>query len=369
MEEKSIANITGYQSQLAEQVTYVKTLCSELKKKWTHELLSNVKEQVIKRYVQYHQAGIIQLSDMVSGYKPAPDLIAALKPGQAAAQLQINAALENILAFLQTQFYQFFDKDHKATIYCCRQLKAKIADLAQELINHKDSAIAPSLIEVILSSVNDIAEEGAFSGISSRQVEQSLNVLRITHQFLSFGSGNTTDQLVKALYQQNFNSLSFYHWFCDDLSKEIAVMSENEKDDFIGDQLKKLAGVFVSPDKSLHPEIPSTDVYILQWLESQAGGSVSRAKVQPTAAQFPLNLSVHQFALFIRIFYKTGCFPVENVAMITRFFTEHFTTKKQDHISAKSFGRAFYNLDQSAAAIVRDYLQKMLNYLNKTYFP
>jgi len=51
-----------------------------------------------------------------------------------------------------------------------------------------------------------------------------------------------------------------------------------------------------------------------------------------------------------------------------RFFTRHFTSKKQGRISIKSFNHAFYSKDQVTAAIVLDYLQKMVTYVNKVYF-
>jgi hypothetical protein len=61
----------NYYEEVANQVSHIQTICSDLKKKWTHELLSSAKDQVIKRYVQYHQAGIIQVSDKVSRkYRP-----------------------------------------------------------------------------------------------------------------------------------------------------------------------------------------------------------------------------------------------------------------------------------------------------------
>lgn len=362
------ANKTSYHNQIVEQVTYVKNLCSELRKKWTHELLSNAKEQVIKRYVQYHQAGIIQLSDMVSRRVPALDIPEEERKTLINSYGQVNTDLEQVLEFLRNQFYQYFDIDHKTTINYCQVLSLQFAALETELKAFNNSAVDRSLIDVVLISVNEIVAEGSLSGTSYRQAEQALNLLRITHQLLLFGTNTTTYTLLYALYQQNLNTLHFYNWYQDHLLTQFNLINDQkDRQAFIKQQIKVLAGIFVSPEKALQPELPATDTLIGTWLQEQTNSEFRRAKTN--VVQFPLNLSVPQFALFIRIFYKTGCFPIENVAMITRFFTEHFTTKKQPHISNKSFGRAFYSLDQSAAAIVRDYLQKMLNYLNKTYFP
>ncbi|AMR29976.1 hypothetical protein A0256_00365 [Mucilaginibacter sp. PAMC 26640] len=365
--ESSITDETSYQKLITGQVAYIKILCADLKKKWTHELLSSAKEQVIKRYVQYHQAGIIQLSDMVSRHVQASLLSEDLRTALTDAYGQVNAAMENVLEFLRSQFYQYFDVDHKATVYHCQLLAVDIKTFQSDLQSNYNKATDKSLVEVVEVSVDEVIAEGSFSGISYRQIEQALNLTRMTHQLLLFGAATTTERLTRALYQQNFNSFHFYNWFQEHVLTKIEQFGQQEKQTYVDGLIRELSGIFVSPEKALQPELPSTDIFILPWLQEQTGNKAKRTK--PTTVKFPLNLSVPQFALFIRIFSKTGCFPVENVAMITRFFTEHFTTKKQQHISHKSFGRAFYSLDQSAAAVVRDFLQKMLNYLNKNYFP
>jgi hypothetical protein len=370
LENNSVATNTSYQHKLAEQVTYVQNLCVGLKKKWTHELLSSAKEPVIKRYVQFHQAGIVQLSDRISAQVPALNLTDEASIIQRQAYLQVNASLEEVLDFLRHQFYQYFDIDHKATFYYCQLLKVKVSIFEPDLKAYDHPAVDNSLIKVLLTSVEEIVTEGEVSGISFRLAEQTLKLARFTHQLLFFGNNATTATLLLAFYQQNVNTFHFYHWYQVYLSDQLAVLKdEKDKQVALAQEVEALSGIFVSPDKALQPELPATDTFIKQWLQEQINPKSGQTKRSAGTNQLPLNLSVPQFALFIRICYKTSCFPVENVAMITRFFTEHFTTKKQPHISHKSFGRAFYNLDQPAAAVVRDFLQKMLNYLNKTYFP
>jgi hypothetical protein len=365
----STYGLTDYQKPIVEQVNYIKTLCTELKKKWTQELFSSAKEQIIKRYVQYHQSGITDLSDKVSKVIPGLNLSDELRNSLLENYRQLKSELENILDFLRKQFYQYFDIDHKATIYCCDLLKSALNNSIAHQNLYQSKTISNSLLEVILTSVTDIVDEGIFSGISYRHVEQVHNLLRLIQQSLQVDTPITTDTLVRTLYQQNFNSLHFFNWFQSYVSWAVAaITNKKEKQNYLGEQIKTYAEIFVSPEKSFQPELSSTNIYIIGWLEEQLGTGAKHRLVR-TVEQFPLNLSVPQFALFVRIFYKTGCFASENVALITRFFTDHFTTKKQSHISRKSFGRAFYSLDQSAAAVVRDFLQKMINYLNKTYFP
>ncbi|WP_374950081.1 hypothetical protein [Mucilaginibacter sp.] len=361
---------TSYPDFTAKQVGLVKSLCADLKKKWTHDLLSNAKDQVIKRYVQYHQAGITGLSDKTSRYMPALDLNETIKADQRTAFQELVTELENLLDFLHRQFYTYFDIDHKTTIYHCELLNQQIKYFEAALKAYQSDQVQKSLILCILASAEEVATEGLVAGISYRQSEQCLNVVRMLHQMLIFGTNTTTEKLVLDLYRQNANSLYFFNWHQEFIADQLAKYNDKkQRNNFLNDQIKILAAIFVLPEKAIQPELPSTDAFILPWLQEQINTDGKHTSFKAPSLQLPLNLSVPQFAVFIRICYKTGCFPVENIAMIIRFFTTNFTTKKQPHISHKSFGRAFYNLDQSAAAVVRDYLQKMLNYLNKTYFP
>jgi hypothetical protein len=360
----------NYYEEVANQVSHIQTICSDLKKKWTHELLSSAKDQVIKRYVQYHQAGIIQVSDKVSRKVPALDFSEDETATTKAINQDVFAHLENLLEFLRINFYQYFDVDHKSSIYHCDLLYQKISAFEPLLRSYQSDSAIESLITCILDSVHEILADGLVSGISYRQADHCLHVIQMTHQLLSIGSETILQNLYMALYQQNMNSLFFFNWYQAFVTEQATkIADKNNNDEFLNKELRALVGIYVSADKSFQPELPSTDVYIIPWLQEQVNYNSKRTVNNKFSFQMPLNLSVPQFALFVRIFHKTGCFPLENVALITRFFTDHFTTKKQSHISRKSFGRAFYSLDQSAAAVVRDLLQKMINYLNKTYFP
>jgi hypothetical protein len=360
----------NYYEEVANQVSHIQTICSDLKKKWTHELLSSAKDQVIKRYVQYHQAGIIQVSDKVSRKVPALDFSEDETATTKAINQDVFAHLENLLEFLRINFYQYFDVDHKSSIYHCDLLYQKIAAFEPLLRSYQSDDAIESLITCILDSVHEILADGLVSGITYRQADHCLHLTQMTHQLLSIGSETMLRTLYMALYQQNMNSLFFFNWYQAFISEQVGKIADKKnKEEFINNELKAVVNIYVSADKSIQPELPSTDLHIIPWLQEQLNYDSKRTVNNKFSFQMPLNLSVPQFALFVRIFHKTGCFPLENVALITRFFTDHFTTKKQSHISRKSFGRAFYSLDQSAAAVVRDLLQKMINYLNKTYFP
>jgi hypothetical protein len=366
------ARTSSHPKQRAEQMKSVTEICANLKLKWTHELLSSAKEPIIRRYVQYHQAGITQLSNQISRQKPAFD-------GTTNQHLILRelcdlfcAALEELLQFLRHQFYQYFDADYKLSIYCCQRQCKKMAEFGEGINNHPQTSVEPQLIEVVITSVIEHISEALHVGISYSQADQVFNLLRMIKQHLQHEERTSTESFAKALYKQNLNTLRFYKWYQEYLLLEIAKLpTTQDRKAFITKELMSFALIFVHPQNAFEPDLPSIDQVLVPWLQEMTsnGRTAKEGNLQNGNFQYPLNLSVPQFALFVRIFYKADCFPDHNVAKLTRFFSEHFTTKKQPHISYKSFARAFYALDQSAAAIVRDYLQKMINYINKTYFP
>jgi len=370
LENSGINNYTDNNHKFTGQVEAVHSTCEELQSKWVHELFSSAKEQTITRYVQYHQAGITHLSNQLSRSLEIVDRWPATQ------QLQIKAlvtALEELLTFLKNQCYRYFDLDYTVTIYRCERHYVKINEFKQELLSYREVKIDASLLKVISHSIDEVITEALESGISYRQLDHVLNLLRIVHQRTQIILTTSTLELAQALYRQNLNTLHFSNWYQDFIEREIAKQVENrEKINYVKEQIQYLSGIFINTEKAFEPDLPSIDETMLTWLNARHSnnfkGDFHESKSN-LSIRLALNLSVPQFAMFIRIFSQVGCFPETTVARISRFFTRHFATKKQDDISLKSFRRAFYSLDQASAAIVRDYLQKMLDYLNKTYFP
>lgn len=359
--------------QLDTQTGVIRKLCGNLKAKWIHELFGSAKEQVISRYIQYHVAGITHLSNGVYREMPAIDQATGKQEFITRHLTQMLNELEELLTFLHHQYYRYFDLDYKITDDHCRRYRTDINKYIVELASYSGPDIDLTLVAAIGSSFQEMTDEASLSGITYRHAEHKRNLLRMLDQLIHSVKATTSDSLAKALYRQNFNTLHFLNWYQGYLQQQIGNLpGKAERDVFIAQFLKAISAVFVDPEKAFEPELPSIDLVLLPWLighlddSKNANGNL----INPAEAiQLPLNLSVSQFAMFVRISSQVGCFPDTNVSRITRFFTQHFTTKKQSNISPKSFARAFYSLDQASAAVIRDYLQKMINYLNKTYFP
>ena len=82
-----------------------------------------------------------------------------------------------------------------------------------------------------------------------------------------------------------------------------------------------------------------------------------------------LKLTVAQLALLIRLLYEEGVFAMKNIAGLLRFFSRHFMSKKQEHISYGSMNKLYYSGDQFTGYAVRELLLRMVAKINKMFFP
>jgi hypothetical protein len=82
-----------------------------------------------------------------------------------------------------------------------------------------------------------------------------------------------------------------------------------------------------------------------------------------------LNLSVAQIACFIKLFYDEGIFINASITDILKFVVVHYRSKRQQQISYGSLSKEYYSISQVTAAVLKDYLSRMIAKINKHYFP
>jgi len=356
-----------------EQVRSIASACASLKGIWAHELFSNVKEPVLTRYVQYHQAGITSLYNQVSAR--IPDIFfQGLENSLNQPYFGIVTDLEDLIQFLKQGFYRYFDYNYPVSTELCRAKSKEILALLSEIkITFKKSAVDVTLIHALTVSIENKLADARQSGINYRQLEYCQVLLTTISQQFRDQTGLNTISLAHQLYRQNFNSYYFNQWYQEYLGSIISGKTESKKQAAIANEIKLLRSNFVAQDKIFESALSPINNQLLDWLQLLLTGQTDSALKEVLKMngheRMPLQFSVTQFALFIRLCYLEACFPIHNISDILRFFTQHFETKKQLNISFKSFARAFYGADQATAAVVRNFLQRMINTINKTYFP
>lgn len=325
----------------------------QLREQLTKHLFGGTKEMALVRYVQFHQAGIIALADEFYARveQRANDL-----PGLKAIRDEFFRHTDGLLNFLKISFYKFFDHDHPVPLREARTrlavLQKQVDQLDQRLLAQR---IEPSLTEVVQTAFQGKLDTLGKAGLSNHQLKYLDDLLRLINEKLDSGSADTVS-LAELLFRQNFNSNNFISWLSEDLETRMPG---------------NLSDAYVEVSNRFEPKAPSiTDIIAQRPGQPKTSRTATHGNIATKPGlHMPLNLSVPQFALFIRLCYLENCFHLHNISDIMRFFALNFETKKQLHISVKSFSRAFYRADQATAAVVRDLLNRMIGLIDKLYFP
>jgi hypothetical protein len=336
--------------------------CSEMKQRMINEVFGPAKDHVIRRYVQFHQAGLITLSDMI--FQQVRKVDVPMIPGKSELLISALNTLQQLLDFMGQQFYPHFDVLHGISQYASdiisNNFRTKVEMLAPLL---EGQPIDPSLITVFYKSMEECLDQLRIQPISYEQANYMDQLLKLVH-FETDEKTIGTERFTSLLYRQNFNSTYFESWY-----RKYHLSLHNGQSAYEGasaiEPVIKELGICVNRRP--------IDVLLREWITATLSSNSEPSKparaLESKISRLPLVLSVPQLALFVRLCYLEGCFQISNISNIMRFFTDHFESKKQPKVSLKSFNRAFYTSDQGTAAIVRDFLQRMIVMIDKVYFP
>lgn len=326
------------------------------------EVFGPAKDHVIRRYVQFHQAGLITLSDII--FQQVRKVDVPMVPGKSELLIRVLNTLQELLDFIGQQFYPHFDVLHGISQYASditsNNFRTKVETLAPLL---ERQPIDPALITVFYESMEECLDQLRLQPITYEQANYMDQLLKLVHFQLDEQTIDTA-RFAGLLYRQNFNSTYFESWY---RKYHLTVPSGKSADERLSAIEPVLQEIGISVNRK------PIDVLLREWTTVLLTSNVESSKRVRTQelkiSRLPLVLSVPQLALFVRLCYLEGCFQISNISNIMRFFTDHFESKKQPQVSLKSFNRAFYSADQGTAAIVRDFLQRMILMIDKTYFP
>ena len=91
---------------------------------------------------------------------------------------------------------------------------------------------------------------------------------------------------------------------------------------------------------------------------------IQDTKLAETEERMPVNLSVAQFGLFIRLFIDDGTLPQADIGATFTYFARHFRTPKAAFISADSLQKKSSDVESVTVSKVKGQLIGMVNRLN-----
>jgi hypothetical protein len=366
-----------YPQKPEEQHLAMVTEARRVKMAWSALLSSSAKDYVLKRYITYHQTLLVDLSDRLFVWltNKGQSHVSDLPPGWLAPGQVLLDCLLKLLAFLEQYFEAYFNSAGKLP-------EALIGDALNEIGGHaaaiarvlNEQGIEQSLKQCLTDYLEMLPQESYRPKLNFRTAQYVrdmalfLNPAHRNHQEDDWNS-IITDNL---LYL-NFNFRGFLSWYREKINRKISMLpTSEERLLFLIEELVRIKTspvmLSVAGELSLPPLAELLENCLNEMIKKESGRYFPR-EPEDSEKKLGLSLSVTQLSLFIRLLYEEGFFTLKNITAILRFTAKHFTTKRQEHISAVNMGRTYYGTDQFTAAAVKDLLIRMLARLNRIFFP
>jgi hypothetical protein len=371
------------QSTSNEQLDQVRNAIAEesarIKNAFALKVLSFQQNQV-ERFIQYHQLALINLLNNLH------EALAIINKGRSINKEShvsefINFScneLEEILKFIQNSFQGYFGLDVGVPeVVKERVLKAlKESSILLEG-NLSKFEIDPALLSICVSAVTDFLKEPDLK-ITYRKVNWIKGLIA---ELLQLGGASQegallNPELQSVLLHLNYNSIAYLKYCTDIINRELSVAETlTGKLEKLAFHYKVVCQSHVKPDFVFDLSSPPLKEQLSEWVLEEIQflerkQQLSRAYSDPVEEQvkkdFKLvfDMSVSQFAYFIKTLTETGVIQNKNVSELIRFLSKFVKTKRSENISYESFRIKYYNAEDNTKGAVRNLLHTAIGYIN-----
>jgi hypothetical protein len=215
-------------------------------------------------------------------------------------------------------------------------------------------------------------------GITFRDIRYLKLFLKEIAQSFQAANGDSPERrIADRLVYLNFNHLGFLSYWQELVRAELErAGSALGHLSVLTQELSHLKSLQSKPGIAYHPAWPGIKLMLETWLSDEISifklSEKSRFDCSGERApddKLVMSLSVAHLACVTRLFYEENCYQSATVTDVLKFTVRHYQSKRQDHISQGSLSKEYYGVTQVTAAVVRDLLHRMINRINKTYFP
>lgn len=184
------------------------------------------------------------------------------------------------------------------------------------------------------------------------------------------------DKIQSLLNSINFNSTDYFKHYVARIQNQIAELGSDaerlEKLAFhykIINQVQPIGGQVYDPNsKGIKIQLTEWISEEVQFLERKRDLTTAShiAEKEFTRKDFKLefDMSVSQFAFFIKAFIETGVIQNKNISELIRFLARFVKTKRSENISYESFRIKYYNVESGTKDAVKNSLHSAIGFIN-----
>jgi hypothetical protein len=375
----SVADLRTTKEQLNQVRKSVAEESARVKNTFALKVLSFEQTQA-ERFLRYHQQALINLLNSLSEALPINKKGLSINKGLYYNELVtfLCNKLEDILRFIQNNFQSYFDLD----VCVPKLVKERVLKALKESSilmegNLSKFDIDPALLSICVIAVTDLLKEPDFK-ITYRKVNWIKGLIAELLQLSGASQERTSlnTEVQSVLLHLNYNSIAYLKYCTDIINRELSVAET------LIDKLEKLAFHYkvisqslVKPDSIFDLSSPSLKEQLSEWILEEIQflerkQQLSMAFPNPVEdhmkKDFKLvfDMSVSQFAYFIKTLTETGVIQNKNVSELIRFLSKFVKTKRSENISYESFRIKYYNAEDNTKGAVRNLLHTAIGYIN-----
>jgi hypothetical protein len=345
--------------------------------KLREEISSLEDQKQIKLHLRKCHSKLVNIADKLFGYIYAQDKTfdyqISFATNLISVQKSIHVIVEEIIDHLITKYSNDFNQDQpipeKERFLITRKLHENHMQLKKHLRNTNSK-----LIEITFDPFSEILDEK-----KQLTYRKSSYLLRLTEDLLVIAQSGTNDKsnaIMFKLVQSNFNSWRFFNYVTDRIKNKV-----DEEKEISGKllkyhyYLKRINQGYIQTDIILYPEKTSLNEFLSTWLceeisylekdnQLRNGKNTSPEMNIEIINKVILNLSVSQFACFIKLCHDLNVITNKNLTELFNTLSAGIQTKRTENASPGNLSKYYYMLEESSLKVVKNLLIQMLNGIN-----
>lgn len=349
--------------------------CKRIKKSFAFCVWELENSQQRFHFVQYHQHRLTILIDELFRISNQENEKPGFNSRISTEAFFLYNQLEDILNLIQNELSKYFSLDakmpepHKAKVI--KRIQEKHEDI-QTLMNGKENVLIGTCsnhIKVLLVGKDPKATYRKVHYIE--MLVESIGSL-LKNQDTDFPEGEIQTLLISI----DFNSIEYFKYYTKLIQDQIAELDSD------AERLEKLAfhNKRINQIQSIHDlvyELDSKGIksQICEWISEEvqflerkrdliSASHIAENDLVKKDFKLEFDMSVSQFAFFIKSFIETGVIQNKNISELIRFLSKFVKTKRSENISYESFRIKYYNVEDSTKNAVKNTLHNSIGYIN-----
>lgn len=282
--------------------------------------------------------------------------------------------LEKLLVFIEKEYHTYLNVNNKVPY---RSILVKELEIENKLNFVKsclvDCKLNDDLFKLAYQPLLKIATIKIQENITYNEFYYCIDYINELYiHFQKNRKGITEPEIKDWLFELNFNSLDFFDYKIDEITKNLESMdSDIEKTDLLFHLLKKFNQSRDKNFRKFNQKIPPIKDQLISWVEEEIEylsrkkslGMFNSSNTHNTEAKVKIqtSLSVAQLSYFIKLLIKVKIITHKNNSEVFRFFANNFNTKATSNISAESIRTKFHNVEEGAKKVIHSFIIELLN--------